>query len=248
VTPVAGPVALVGSGEFLELMEPVDAGLLEGRPQRAVFLPTASAEEGEARIDYWIGLGTAHFESMGVEAVGLRVLTRADAEREDLAAEIAGAGLIYLSGGNPGYLADTLRDTAVWDAIRSEWQSGAALAGCSAGAGALTTVAPHVRGFSSSAGEGLRAIPQLAVLPHFDRIEAWVPGVADELVRQTPDGIYVVGIDEETALVGGPEDFVVEGRQGVWTLARNGERERYAAGASLRFPVGGGDATRTAPG
>jgi cyanophycinase len=235
---MAGPVALVGSGEFLELMQPIDAGLLAGRPQRAVFLPTAAAEEGEARVDYWIDLGRAHYESMGVEAVGLRVLTRADAEREDLAAEVAGAGLIYLSGGNPGYLADTLRHTAVWRAIWSEWQAGAALAGCSAGAGALTTVAPHVRDFAASAGEGLRAIPQLAVLPHFDKIEAWVPGAAEELVRQVPEGVYPIGIDEETALVGGPVDFVVQGRQGVWTLGREGERERFAAGAPLRFPLG----------
>ena len=27
-----GPVALVGSGEFLDVMVPVDAGLLAGRP------------------------------------------------------------------------------------------------------------------------------------------------------------------------------------------------------------------------
>ena len=31
-----GPVALAGSGEFLPVMEPVDAALLEGRPRRAV--------------------------------------------------------------------------------------------------------------------------------------------------------------------------------------------------------------------
>lgn len=234
---MAGPVALVGSGEFLELMKPIDTGLLEGRPQRAVFLPTASAEEGEARIDYWIKLGTAHFESMGVEAAPLRVLTRDDAERNELAAEVAGAGLIYLSGGNPGYLADTLRDTVVWASIRSAWQAGAALAGCSAGAGALTAIANHVRSFSAPPGVGLRAIPQLAVLPHFDKIEAWAPGITEALIRQAPEGVNVVGIDEDTALVGGPEDFVVEGRLGVWTLGRTGERERYAAGATLHFPL-----------
>jgi cyanophycinase len=234
---VAGPVALVGSGEFLDVMEPVDAGLLEGRPQRAVFLPTAAAEEGGDRIDYWVDLGTAHFRTMGVEAVPLRVLTREDAEREELAGEIAGAGLVYLSGGNPGYLADTLRGTAVWAAIQSAWQAGAALAGCSAGAGALTSVANHVRGFSSSPGQGLCVIPQLAVLPHFDRIEAWAPGIAEALLRQVPQGVHVVGIDEETALVGGPEDFVVEGRQGVWILGNEGVRERFGAGTALHLPA-----------
>jgi hypothetical protein len=38
-----GPIAPVGSGEFLPVMETVDAGLLAGRPSRAVFLPTILA-------------------------------------------------------------------------------------------------------------------------------------------------------------------------------------------------------------
>ena len=47
---------------------------------------------------------------------------------------VAGAGLVYLSGGNPTFLTETLQDTPVWDAIRRTWQRGAGLAGCSAGA------------------------------------------------------------------------------------------------------------------
>ena len=39
---------------------------------------------------------------MGVEPVPLEVLDREDAERPELAAKVAGAGLVYLSGGNPG--------------------------------------------------------------------------------------------------------------------------------------------------
>ena len=46
-----------------------------------------------------------------------------------LAAEVAGAGLVYFSGGNPGYLAASLRDTALWWAVVEAWQAGAALAG-----------------------------------------------------------------------------------------------------------------------
>ena len=102
----------MGSGEFLEVMVAVDAELLAGRPQRAVFLPTAAAEEGAERVRYWIDLGMAHYAAMGVEPVPLEVLDRDDAERPELAAQVAGAGLVYLSGGNPGYLAHTLAGTA----------------------------------------------------------------------------------------------------------------------------------------
>jgi cyanophycinase len=184
----AGPVALVGSGEFLEVMVPVDAELLAGRPQRAVFLPTASAEEGPQRVRYWIDLATAHYASMGVEPVPLEVLDREDAERPELASKVAGAGLVYLSGGNPGYLANTLAGTAVWQAILEAWRSGAAIAGCSAGACALSRVADDFREPGRYSGEALAVVPYLVVLPHFDRFEHWMPGLADRMMARTPAG------------------------------------------------------------
>src|SRR2546430_975557 len=112
-----GPVALVGSGEFLPVMEAVDAALLAGRPPRLAFLPTAAAQEGAERVDYWVELATEHCRRLGVEAVPVLALDRAGADDPGLAALIAGAGLVYLSGGNPGYLAETLRGSLVFDAI-----------------------------------------------------------------------------------------------------------------------------------
>jgi cyanophycinase len=231
----AGPVALVGSGEFLEVMVAVDAELLAGRPQRAVFLPTASAEEGAERVQYWLELGTAHYAAMGVEPVPLEVLDRADAERPDLAARVAGAGLVYLSGGNPGYLAHTLAGTAVWQAILEAWRSGAALAGCSAGACALSRIAEDFRHPGRYGGEGLAVVPQLAVLPHFDRFEHWMPGLVDRMLARTPSDAVLVGIDEETALVVGEGRFFVRGNKSVWRLDPNGSRSRFEPGESLEL-------------
>jgi cyanophycinase len=236
---VPGPVALVGSGEFLESMRAVDEALLEGRPRRAVFLPTAAAEEGEDRIRYWVDLGSHHYEAMGVRPVPLRVLSREDAENPRAADAIAGAGLIYLSGGDPGYLADTLRDTVVWAAIVDAWEAGAALAGCSAGACALTAVASRVRNGMSRPGRGLGIIPELTVLPHFDRIEAWVPGIVDRIREDAPPDTIVVGIDEETALVGGPVRFEVQGRRSVWEIDRDGTRHQFPTGATVDLQSAG---------
>lgn len=228
-----GPVALVGSGEFLEVMRPVDEELLAGRPQRAVIVPTAAVEDGPERVDYWLDLGTTHFASMGVEAVVLRVLDRGDADRPELAARITGTGLVYLSGGNPGYLADTLRGTAVWRAILREWRAGAALAGCSAGACALSAVADDFRRPGRFSGRGLGAVPHVATIPHFDRFSRFAPHLADDFLASVPDGVAVVGIDEDTALVGGPEHWRVAGRQGVWLLERDGAKERFGPGDEL---------------
>jgi cyanophycinase-like exopeptidase len=232
-----GPVALVGSGEFLEVMRPVDQRLLERRPQRAVFLPTAAAEEGDERVAYWLDLGTRHFASMGVEPVPLAVLDRADAQRQDLADLVAGAGLVYLSGGNPGYLADTLRSTAVWQAIVDAWQAGSALAGCSAGACALGAVSDDFRRPGRFSGLGLGVVPHVAAIPHFDRFDSLAPDLAGSLVAAAPDGVTVVGVDEDTALVGGLEQWRVEGRQAVWTIGRTGSRTRYGPDQTVHLPL-----------
>ncbi|MGO9963476.1 MAG: Type 1 glutamine amidotransferase-like domain-containing protein [Acidimicrobiales bacterium] len=233
----AGPVALVGSGEFLEVMVPVDAELLAGRPQRAIFLPTASAEEGPERVRYWTDLAIAHYASMGVEPVALEVLDREDADSPELALKVAGAGLVYLSGGNPGYLANTLAGTAVWQAILQAWRSGAALAGCSAGACALSRLADDFRRPGRYSGEGLAVVPQLVVLPHFDRFENWMPGLVERMVARTPPDAALVGIDEETALIWSGNSFTVRGKKSVWMLDRDGTRLEFRAGQRLELPA-----------
>jgi cyanophycinase len=231
---VPGPVALVGSGEFLPQMVDVDRTLLLGRPARAVFLATAAGQEGDASVDRWLSLGVAHYTAMGVEPVAVRVVDRRDAEDPSFAALVAGAGLVYLSGGNPGYLADTLRDTPVWAAIVEAWRGGAALAGCSAGAMAITADAPHVRGGAMVNHAGLALVPQLSVVPHFDRMAQWDPGVVARATARSAEGATVVGIDEDTALVGGPDTWTVMGRQRVTVFGADGPTS-YAAGAALHL-------------
>jgi cyanophycinase len=228
-----GPVGLVGSGEFLDVMVPVDTELLAGRPQRAVFLPTAAAEEGSERVRYWVELGTAHYRDMGVEPVPLEVLTREDAERSDLAAKVAGAGLVYLSGGNPGYLAHSLAGTAVWQAILDTWHSGAALAGCSAGACALSRIADDFARPGRYSGEGLAVVPHIVVLPHFDRFEHWLPGLTETMLKRTPMDAVLVGIDEETALVGDGDNFTVRGNKSAWRIDRDGTRHQFGSGEQV---------------
>ena len=230
-----GPIALVGSAEFLPAMEAVDAALLDGRPPRAVFLPTAAGPEGPERVDYWLRLGEDHYRRLGAEPVPLRVIDRRDAEDPALAALVAGAGLVYLSGGNPGYLADTLRGTVVLEAVLAAWRAGAALAGCSAGACALTAVAIDTR--AGAVRPGLAVVPELVVLPHFDRIERWSPGIVERRRAELGPGQVLVGIDEETALVGIDGGWRVQGSGNVWILGVDGHRTPFAAGTRPALPI-----------
>lgn len=239
-----GPVALAGSGEFLPVMEPVDRALLHGRSPRAAFIPTAAALEGDDRIAYWLDLGRRHFEAMGVEPVPVPVRTRDDAESAEMAALVDGAGLVYLSGGNPHYLAATLRGTALWRAIAGAWASGTALAGCSAGAMALSAGAPprllgeRAAGIDVAEGHnGLGAIPGLAVIPHFDQMERWRPQVVEDYLRWLPPGTTLVGVDEETALVSSDGGWEVVGERAVWTLDAQGGRTPFGVGERLALPA-----------
>ena len=153
-----------------------------------------------------------------------------------LAALVEGAGLVYLSGGNPAYLAETLRGTAVWQAIVAAHEAGAALAGCSAGAMALSSWAPRMRDLvHPDQPTGLGLVENLRVIPHFDKMLGWVPDVLRNALLHKPEGTMLVGIDEDTALVGGPHEWTVQGRQSVWELGE-GKRIEHKPGTTLTTP------------
>jgi cyanophycinase len=229
------PIALVGSGEYLPVMTEIEGALIAGRAPRYVQLATAAAPEGEGSLRRWHALGKQQADRLGVEQVIVDVRTRADADQPAFAAAIGGAGLIYLSGGNPAYLAETLRDTAVWRAIVAAHEAGAAVAGCSAGAMALSDWAPRIRDINSEQPTGLGLVPHVRVIPHFDTMPARVPDVVRNALLRLPAGTTLFGIDEETALVGGPHDWEVKGRQSVWVLG-DGVRQEYPAGSKLTSP------------
>lgn len=228
-----GPIALVGSGEFLDATLLIDRELLRRRPPRVVHLPTAAAQEGDASVGRWIRMGQRHFRRLGALCTPLLVLERADADDPVVAAAIAGAGLIYLSGGDPGFLATTLHGTRVAGAIVAAWQRGTAIAGCSAGAMALMERVPDIRRAGAPAVPGLGLVRGLGVIPHFDRIQEWRPTAVSGTLELLGPGVTVVGVDEETALIGGEDGWTVWGRQRAWLLGPDGDRHAFEAGSRL---------------
>jgi cyanophycinase-like exopeptidase len=123
----------------------------------------------------------------------------------------------------------------LWRAIVAAWEGGAALAGCSAGAMAMGEHVSDLRHPANGGEPGFGLLPHLRVLPHFDRMAKWIPDVVTRPFFRANAGVHVVGIDENTALVGGPETFTVQGGQSVWLLS-DGRRRGYAAGSTIEFP------------
>ena len=201
-----GSIALVGSGEFLPEMSDLESlliqdGVRNGKVPRFIQIPTAAGQESPDRIKYWKELGRAQGERLGIEVEFLEVFNRQDAQDKELATLIADSALIYLSGGDPHHLADSLAGTPVFDAIYQGWSSGSSLAGCSAGAMALSTHIPNFRLSKKSPTPGFNLLTNIRVIPHFDRFFRWIPDSAAKVLMSTSDETVLIGIDELTALV-----------------------------------------------
>ncbi|NJC96280.1 MAG: hypothetical protein FIB03_08080 [Anaerolineae bacterium] len=102
-----GLIALVGSGEYLPVMEDVDRHLLHslnliGRKPRVVCLPTAAGREGDVSVNRWSNMGLAHFQKLGAEVDALRIIDRDSADDPQWESLLENADLIYFSGGDPG--------------------------------------------------------------------------------------------------------------------------------------------------
>lgn len=235
---MSGPVALVGAGEFLPSMSSFDADLLAsiGRARaRVAILPTASFPEGEDVFQRWAAMGVEHFEGLGAEVEPVLVRDRAGADDVAAAQAIGEADLIYLSGGKPGYLLRSLSGSAVGLALVSAHERGAILAGCSAGAMVMAGYAFEFRArfapWPLRWRAGLGFAPGLSVVPHYD---AWPEPLSAMIALQAPRGCPVLGIDEDTAVVGRDGAWQVHGRARV-TVWRGRHRERFRAGEAFRI-------------
>jgi len=231
-----GRIALVGSGEYLPVMADFERDLLsKGPSNRYVQLATAAGRESETRLAYWESIGREQAERIGAEHVFVPVFNRDDAMRDDLAAQIDGAGLIYLSGGDPHYLAATLAGTPVLDAIHRSWMTGSSLAGCSAGAMALGPDIPNFRKMKELGSEGFGIVPNIRTIPHYNKFFGWIPDQAVPLFLKAPPHITVVGIDEEAAIWSDDLDtWTVVGKRSAHILTGETKGE-YKAGEAFRM-------------
>ena len=235
-----GLIALLGSGEYLPVMDGVDKFLLancgaNGHTPRVVCLPTAAGREGEGSWGNWMKMGEEHFKRLGADVQSLPIIDRASADDPQFESALESANLVYFSGGDPNYLYKTMNGSRAWQAAQKAWARGAAYAGCSAGAMILGKSMPDFRraGFGALPAFGL--VPAAFILPHFDAIPIVRKPFIFALRRQLDDGEALLGIDEETALIGRLGGaWRVHGRQTVSTFTRAGEQV-FAAGQEVNL-------------
>ena len=198
-----GLIALVGSGEYLAVMEDVDRYLLDSvnvKIPRVVCLPTAAGQEGDESVGRWSRMGVEHFTKLGAEVNALPIIDKASANDEKYVSMLESADLIYFSGGNPQYLYETMNGSLAWSAMQKAWSNGAVYAGCSAGAMILSKRIPSFR--LAGTNEGFGIVPAQFIMPHFDAMPVIFKPLTLALKAQLKKGERMIGVDEETALVG----------------------------------------------
>jgi len=196
-----GTLALVGGAEWTEGCT-FDAGLLAASGGTDVLvLPTAAAyqhpEREVVRAAEWFG-------PLGGQVEGLMVVDRASAEDAGMAATMAKARFVYLSGGSPLHLRAVLKKSAVFEALRRAYAAGAVVAGAGAGAMVLTDPMVDPRGGALTLGLGL--VDNLTVVPHFGDEHDDVHGQKlHRTVAMAPPTLPVVALPARTALIRDPE-------------------------------------------
>jgi cyanophycinase len=230
-----GQIALLGSGEYLSVMDDVDRYLLancgaDGRNPRVVCLPTAAGREGDASVARWSKMGIEHFTRLGADVQAVPVIDAESANDLNHASAVGDADLIYFSGGDPGYLYRTMKDSLVWQSAQKAWARGATYAGCSAGAMILGREIPDFRTMGMRSTSAFGVVPVAFVMPHFDAIPLFGKPLVSALRNRLKAGEVMIGVDENTAVVGKlNEEWIVLGQAKAHVFTKD-ENKSYAAG------------------
>ena len=234
-----GALALVGSGEYLPVMQDlesalINSGISKGKPNRYLQIPTAAGEESPERLQFWESRGAEQARRIGTVQDFLPIYNREDAFNLDYVSRVKDAALIYFSGGDPGYLANSLHGSPLWEEIKKNWIAGASLAGCSAGAMAMSSDIPNFFRMKSEGIPGLDVIPNIRPIPHYNKFFGWIPDSAAKIVMKAPDGTVIIGIDEDTALVTGL-DSRTSLSENTWQVYGEGNVHILSGAPTARF-------------
>jgi len=180
------------------------ATLAGGTEGRVVIVSTASSLGDEATELY-----RSLFAALGIPTIiGLRPITRQEANDPTMAAALDDATGIFMTGGNQLRLSSVIGGTALGRAIIERHRAGAIVAGTSAGASAISShmvafgtsgTTPKQRMTQMSAGLGL--LTGVVIDQHFEQRNRI--GRLLALIAQSP-ALLGMGIDEDTAALVSP--------------------------------------------
>lgn len=231
---MAGSILLAGGAEFGGTMAEPDRLAIElagGSAAPIRIIPTAAAPDNNHRRAG--DNGVRWFRHLGARDVAaVPLIDRESAASQAVVTALRQARLIYLLGGFPRYLGETLANSPAWQAALAAHDQGALIAGSSAGA--MVLCAWYYDPQAAEVLPGLGIVRSACVLPHHNTFgKHWAP----QLQARLPN-VTLLGIDEATAMISTAD--------GGWRCAGagnitvyNGEHvSRYAPGAVFQVEAG----------
>lgn len=233
---MTGYIVLEGGAEFSRQMADPDRRAIElaGGPDTPIrIIPTAAAPDnnhqraGRNGVNWFRNLGATNVEA-------LPLLDAASANNQAIIDALLQTRLIYLLGGFTGYLGQTLAGSRGWHAMQTAYESGAVIAGSSAGAMVLCQY--YFDPSTNKVVKGLGLVEQACVLPHHN---TFGKGWATRLSTLLPD-VVLLGIDERTGMINDGNNntehslWSVYG-QGAVTLYHNGSPSVYKKGNQFNY-------------
>lgn len=221
-----GTLLLEGGAEFGGRMSEPDLGAIQlagGFDAPVCIIPTAAAPDNNHKRAG--NNGVRWFQSLGAKNVfTLDVIDSASADDPTLAASILNSRLIYLLGGFPRHLGETLANSACWAAALEAYGQGAVIAGSSAGA--MVLCEHYYDPYEKKLLRGLNLIPNACVLPHYNNFgKSW----ASQLMQLLPN-VTLIGIDERTGMINDAD--------GRWQVHGAGEVTLYQSGQVTAYSQG----------
>lgn len=231
-----GYILLEGGAEFGGRMSEPDLRAIElagGSNAPIRIIPAAAAPDNNHRRAGSNGI--FWFQGLGAKDVGVvNVIDESSANDPALAASIRNSKLVYLLGGFPRHLGVTLADSLAWQAALEAYNSGAVIAGSSAGA--MVLCEHYYDPYEKKLFPGLNLLPSSCVLPHHNSAgKSW----AKPLLESLPDSV-LIGIDEGTGMINDSDGRWTVSGAGQVTLYRRGWQVGvYARGDTLSLSKGG---------
>ena len=227
-----GYILLEGGAEFGGEMAKPDRRALElagGLDAPVSIIPAAAAPDNNHQRAGQNG--KRWFQSLGAtDVVVLPLIDRLSANDPAFVDALKKSRMIYLLGGFTHYLGQTLSESAAWQAMLAAHETGAVIAGSSAGAMVLCEYYYHQA--ADEVVEGLGLLEGACIIPHHDTFgRSW----AGRLTQLLPD-TSLIGIDEETGMINdGPSDRWQVYGKGEVTLYRQGVIQQFIPGKPFEF-------------
>ena len=214
-----GYILLAGGAEFGGAM-----ALADRRHARLSIIPAAAAPDnnharaGQNGVDWFKKLGA-------VNAAALPLIDRQSADAATVVNALLQSRLIYMPGGFPRHLEQSLGGSKSWQAMLKAHQSGAVIAGSSAGAMILCD--HYYDPYAEKIFKGLGLIPNACILPHHNTFgRSW-----SRKLFQSLGDVILIGIDEKTGMID-------DGPTGQWQVYGAGGITCYLNDRIMHFQAG----------